>query len=352
MKLIKAVLFPIIVFLQLASCKDTGTGPNQKPFKDPREMTWTADTLRPVGGATQILPVSMLAFAPNDVWLACWSDVARGLLWHYNGKVWTESNIFADVGGMRVFVITGNSSNDLWVGGYSGKNIFLGHYNGMSWTRSDDMGIAGEILDMSKDASGNIWACGSNGIVLQYTQGKWVADTIKIAGFNQNDCYLYSMNYYDGKIYLLARNDANTQFAYISGDINHWTVMDMFPKTSSTDVIKWGTLGSFNVSNGKLYSYGLRGVWQLGSTGWNKMLDSDRAIRNISGPSEDYIIGVGAFKTVLFYNGGSWQSISDVIKENDSDFASNEVWTDGYEIIMAGYSTINGIQKTIIWHGK
>lgn len=138
----------------------------------------------------------------------------------------------------------------------------------------------------------------------------------------------------------MARNDANTQFAYISGDIKNWTVMDIFLKTSSASVIKWGTLGSFNVSNGKLYSYGLAGIWQLGSPGWNKILDSDTGIRNIHGPSENYIIGVGAFKTILFYNGNSWQSISDMIKVDDLYFAF-DVWTDGYEVIIAGYRTYN-----------
>ena len=318
-------------------------------------MTWTADTLSPASDAVQLIPQSMLAFAPNDVWLACWSDVAKKVMWHYDGKTWTESDIEGQSGPIGLDALAGNSSSDLWAGGFYdiiNSKIALSHFNGSTWTRADDKGITGEILDMTTDPSGNIWACGNNGVVLEYTQGKWLADTIKIAGFNQNDCYLYSLNYYNGKIYLLARNDANTQFSYLSGDIKNWTVMDIFSKTSSTSVIKWGTLGSYNVGNGKLYSYGLRGIWQLGSSGWNKVLDSDRAIRNIYGPSENYIIGVGAFKTILFYNDSSWQSISDVIKENDPDFASNEVWTDGYEIIIAGYGIVNGIQKTIIWHGK
>ncbi|MCL5031594.1 MAG: Rax2 family protein [Bacteroidetes bacterium] len=123
---------------------------------------------------------NILVFSPNDVWVCGWSDISRGLIWHYDGKQWSESNIGADVGGMRVDDIAGYSSNDLWAAGYSGDNIFLAHYDGYRWTRQSDMNIRGELLDMSKDPEGNLWACGRDGVMLKYNKTKWIVDRIKV----------------------------------------------------------------------------------------------------------------------------------------------------------------------------
>ncbi|MCL6100451.1 MAG: hypothetical protein M1391_17980, partial [Bacteroidetes bacterium] len=162
MKFIKAIFLSSVLFLQLTSCKDTGTGPNQKPFKDPRQMTWIADTLSPSSDAIQLLPVSMVAFALNDVWLACWSDVAKKVMWHYDGISWKESDIEGQSGPIGLDALAGNSSNDLWAGGFYdiiNSKVALSHYNGLVWTRVD-LKMPGEILDMCTDLNGNIWACG------------------------------------------------------------------------------------------------------------------------------------------------------------------------------------------------
>ena len=86
MKFIKVIFLLSVLFLQLVSCKDTGTGPNQKPFKDPRQMTWTADTLPVPSGAIQVLPEDLLVVSPTDIWLATW--VGHGQIMHYDGKEW------------------------------------------------------------------------------------------------------------------------------------------------------------------------------------------------------------------------------------------------------------------------
>lgn len=353
MKQAKVILISSILFSQFLSCKDTGTGPNQKPFKDPREMTWTADTLPVPQGAIQVLPEDMLVVSPTDVWLATW--VGHGQIIHYDGTTW---KLARDVGGGGIDCLALGGNNTLWAGGYVGRdvggqftqNAFVLSYNGSSW-QENEMDIKSGILAMCTDPSGNIWACGSSGVVLKYSQSKWIADTIRISGFSQNDCYLYSLSYYNEKIYLLARNNANTQFAYLSGDVKNWTTLDIFSLTNTTSVIKWGTLGCIKEKIEKLYSYGLGGIWLLGSSSWDNIFSSNGAVRDLSGPSENYLIGVGAFRTFLYNNGTSWQNMGGIIKGNDPYFAFNNAWTDGYEIIMVGY-TSDGISKTIVFQGK
>jgi hypothetical protein len=339
-------LITITAFVITNSCNSPTE--NQQQFKHPKDMVWTADTLMPDPDAIQLLPENLLVFALNDIWLVCYSDVARRLLWHYDGKTWTpvESG-----GGKRYTDLAGYNQHDIWLGGYSGEKAHFTHKDGNNFIRYD-FEIKGQILDMTMDDKGNIWACGRNGIIMKYDKKKWIVDTVKISGFNQNDLFLYGMGYYNGKIHILSRNDQNTQFAYLSGDIKNWTTHEIFRLTSDAKIIKWGTLGMFPIINSKFYSYGLSGIWQLNNSGWFQIYYFNYAIRDIYGPAENYILGVGAFRNVLFYDGNSWQNIGNIIKVGDPYFAFNNVWTDGYEIIIAGYETINGVQKTIIFHGK
>ncbi len=353
-----SVLITAAISCTAFSCKDSGTGPNQKPFKDPREMTWTADTLNPSSDAVQLIPVDMLAFAPNDVWLACWSDVAKKVMWRYDGFSWKESDIEGQSGPIGLDALAGNSSNDLWAGGFYGipnSFIALSHYTGSTWTRVD-LRIRGEILDMTKDPEGNIWACGRNGVVLKYSQGKWIADTIKVNHYSDASYSLYSITSFGNKMYTLAAildsKRKRDVYYFINGEINNWTVIDSMVLDFRSSIVKWGTHRSYSSSFGKLYSFGSLGLWEYEGNNWIKILPSTATIYDIYGVSNDYMLAVGDFLQVFFNNGSGWQSITSLLNQNDSLFIFTNVWTDGYEIIIAGFGTYNGIQKTIIWHGK
>ena len=349
LKLIKIVLISSIIFLQLTSCKDSGTEPNQKQFKDQREMTWTVDTLPVPEGAIQVLPKDLLVVSLTDVWLATW--VGHGQIMRYDSKTW---KMVKEIGGGINSLVQGNS-NDIWAGGYS-NTIYLGHYDGVSWTRADDMGITGEILDMSKDPSGNIWAVGRNGVVLKYSQGKWIADTIKVNHYSDASYSLYSITSFGNKMYTLAAildsKRKRDVYYFINGEINNWTVIDSMVLDFRSSIVKWGTHRSYSSSFGKLYSFGSLGLWEYEGNNWIKILPSTATIYDIYGVSNDYMLAVGDFLQVFFNNGSGWQSITSLLNQNDSLFIFTNVWTDGYEIIIAGFGTYNGIQKTIIWHGK
>jgi hypothetical protein len=350
------LIIPVIINLIAISCKDNGVS-SSSGIKTPREMTWTSITLTsPDSTSSQLLPENLVAFSPTDMWLVCWCDVARGLLWHYNADGWKESNIFGDVGGMRVNDVAGRSSYDLWAAGYSGKNIFLGHYNGSKWTREDNMGIDGEILDMCKDDEGNIWACGRNGVILKYSDNKWVADTIKIAFQSSTEYFLKSVEYYNDKIFVLASTQNTStlieKYYYLYGDIKNWTLADSIVLDSPSAVIKWGYRGLYSINFGNLYSYGLSGIWIYEGKTWSKELDVDGSINGIYGNNKNYLIGAGDFQNIFFSDGNNWNDIKDLFSITDVTFVFKNAWTNGYETIIVGYGTVDGLQKTIIWRGK
>ena len=87
----KQILIVTIILFSAFSCKDQGTNPSNT-FINPREMKWTADTLLIPNGAIQLLPENLLVFSENDAWLCCWCDIRDGLMWHYDGEKWNQSN--------------------------------------------------------------------------------------------------------------------------------------------------------------------------------------------------------------------------------------------------------------------
>ncbi|MCL5030509.1 MAG: hypothetical protein M1480_15970, partial [Bacteroidetes bacterium] len=230
------------------------------------------------------------------------------------------------------------------------SKVALSHYNGLVWTRVD-LKMPGEILDMCTDLNGNIWACGRNGVVLKYDKIKWIADTVKILNYNPSDYFLKSIEYYNGKIYLLA-SIGGTRYANLTGDIKNWTLADTMRLTSPTSVIKWGNMGLYKSSDGQLYTYGLRGIWSMTNSGWEKIFDFDGEIYGMYGASKNYLLGVSGYRSVCFFDGFNWNSIGNLFNVSDPTFEFKNVWTDGYEIFLVGFGTINGIDKTIIWHGK
>lgn len=343
------------------SCKDNGTGPTRKPFKNPREMTWTADTLKMPDYAIQLLPRDLLVVSPENIWLAAW--VGHGQVFHYDGKSW---EMVKEVGGGINCLVQGNTPNSIWAGGYIGRdvngqftqNAYLGYYNGTSW-QDNEFQLKSELLDISKDTGGNIWACGRNGLVMKYENNKWIADTIKI-GYKQTypevEYFLRSIEEYDYRQSVIAWiGDIDRKrniYYYITGQIDNWSIVDSIVSELPIDVIRFGNFGVYPISNKKLYSYGSLGIWELRNAAWVKIYDFNSSIYDMYGASENYLLTVGAFRAVVFYEGASWERIENLLNVEDPYFSFTNVWTDGYGIIISGYGTVNDRQGTIIWYGK
>ncbi len=339
------ILTSLLIVLTSLSCKHS-TEPEKK-YKDPRNMTWTADTLPVPLGAIQVLPEDMLVVSPTNIWLATWMGHAQ--IFHYNGKSWDLSLDLA--GGINC--LTKDLSNNIWGGGYSNK-IFIGYFDGFNWTRVN-LNLNGEILDMSNDTKGNIWACGSNGIVLKYSNYNWVVDTVKI-NFNYSvEFFLKSITYHNNNIFIIAsslnKNTLKQKYFFLKGDIKNWNIIDSMSLDSPSSEIKFGNFGLFNFQDNFLFSYGLEGIWAFKNNNWEKIFNLNGEVYGMYYLDNNYILAGSAFKKIFFFNGNSWENISDHFNVNDPYFVFKNIWTNGEEIFIAGY-TFSGIQKTIIFHGK
>jgi len=237
-------------------------------------MIWTADTLETGDpNQLQLIPENLLVFSPNDAWLCCWADGPFGQMWRYDGNDWVVNDILKDVSG-KPKDIAGTSSNNLFSGGYIGDNVFIAKYNVSNWTDvypgfytvDPNKWLKGDILDMSSETNGNIWACGRNGLVMKYENYKWAADTININLNNDIAYWLNSIEYYDGKVYVLASTANKTSYLekyyYLSGNMNNFVVLDSIVFDSHSTIIKWSYLQLYTSTFNRLYSNGLSGVWE------------------------------------------------------------------------------------------
>jgi hypothetical protein len=354
------VILSLFLFIIFTSCRQSSVDPVQV-IKTPRQMTWTCDTLTsPDNTSIQLIMRNIVAFSPKDVWITGWSDVSRGLIWHYDGSSWKESNIANDIGTLRIDDLAGSSGNDLWAGGYSNDYLpdfyaCFAHYDGNKWTKYPHIDVKGEVIDMTKDPEGNLWACARDGVVFKLINGKWTADTIKI-GYDQNQDYywLRSIEYFKDRIFIIATvaHSSLYKYYYITGDMKNWAIQDSFIVDSPDDKIKWGNQGLFAEKTGKIFSSGLEGIWEYQNGCWNQSYKIDCTVYNGIGIGPDYIIAVGDFQQVLFHNGSTWDNFYELLaKQNDSIVFTN-AWTNGNETFIIGYTTSDGPNKTIVWHGK
>ncbi len=312
----------------------------------------TADTLPVPEGAIQVLPKDLLVESQSSIWLATWMGHAQ--IMHYDGKTWNLSLNLA--GGIDC--LTRDNSNKICAGGYSNK-INLGYYDGTSWTRTDDMEITREIFDMTKDPNGNIWACGRNGVVLKYDGKKWSSVEIKvgyISKYPDASYLLKSVEYYNGKIYALGSifdfNRGRNIYYFFAGDINNWEIKDSMVIESPSSIIKWGYSGLYLNKSNVLLSYGLTGIWKLEKKSWEKLKDVEGTLYGISDINDNYILTVGDFQKILFYDGTNWENIADLFHLKVQNFTLSNVWTNGYETFIIGYGNVGGYLGTIIFHGK
>lgn len=348
------IAFIIAAVMLTLSCGEGVTDSRERIIRAPQDMIWTADTLKGHDQYASLYPENLIVFSPNDAWLVCWSDIARRLIWHFDGKTWSESNIQADVGGMRVNDIAGYSSSDLWTCGYTGNEIFLAHYNGSHWEKYNTNGIKGELLDMCKDNDGNLWACGRNGVVMKYDKTKWHVDYINIPGRKPEEYWINGIGYLDGKINLTVSfssfEQKREEYFHVQGSMNNWVIIDSAKIQIPPHQSKWGTW-NFGQSNNKLYSFGCGGIWQLKDK-WEPKHQISYCSLSAYEVNENYFLAGYQFNKLYFFNGSTWTNIGSMFNNIDFTFGYHNIWSNGYETFIVGLGLFGREEKLVVWRGK
>jgi hypothetical protein len=319
--------------------------PTEPPIiKNPREYTWTVDTLF-YPGAYQTAMQSIWGSSSNNIYTVGHCETIKGQMWHFDGKQWID--LYTPFGiSYNLLDITGFSANDIWAVGSQNfinplpppnflDSAFIMHYNGYSWNYVKVDG--GRRLETIWGSSSNdIWAAGPQGTLFHYNGTSWIKvemdtsyDLFDMIGMNNNEAYLLSEKLAKEGDYT---SIYNVIFKY---DGDSWKQFD-----SS------GTFNKICNIGGTLYGLGY-GVYKYSAGSWQtELLTNDASLGGYFAVSGSNVILVGQNSLVYHYNGSDWKRLN--LTNNQMWFFS--AWATENEILIVGsdYSAF----RTYVFHGK
>ena len=355
--------YGIALFILLQQgCKEKGVEPVH-PLKNPREYTWTIDTLS-YPGSFQTLTYDIYASTPQDVWTVGYNDRSGGKMFHFDGKQWKDVKLYDFQGGkittgINLNAIHGFSANDIWAVGerhYISRNpppTFLDssliiHFDGRDWTES--IISRGEMLQSVWGSHpSDVWAAGIN-TLYHYNGVRWEKYPIwipsqgiqfgSIVGTGASDVYMAGF-----------RNDVEQpidSIAYLLYRFNgrQWAVVDSSIITSNpSSVEKFGA--RLTVVEGTMFSVGY-GVYKKLGNRWEKLIFTAWPLTRFRGTSVQNLFAVGTESQVYHYNGSDWYRYPQF---KGLGKLLTSVWASSEEVFVAGF-TADLPQKTVILHGK
>lgn len=355
------IIFLLVIIITFTYSCQSGNEPGNNT-KDPRDYTWTIDTLSYPGSA-QTLMSSIWASSPEDVWICGHNDRGYGKMYHYDGTAWEPVDLFLDI---DLGVI---SVNDVWGSAY--YNIFavgereyydqqkkehvkasmILRYNGFHWfeTRFEE---TGELYSIDGDSENNIWACGRDGIVYHFNGQDWALDTVIVKPVNDDISYSnYYINVTNDAVYMLnaynVNSQAKTTYTLYENNNSHWAIVDSFSRFPGNGDYDFGRAGV--VKEEALWSYGGNYIYEWNGNSWSSLYTLRSSIRKLKRFSATILIGVGSNGMVAIHESGDWYYFE--------EFKSDNLWLTDFistndEIFVVGSTSGAWPQKTIILHGK
>jgi len=342
-------VFIILIGLIVSGCKQSSEP--VESYKDPREMTWTADTIM-YSGANMTAMNHVLAFSPSDIYVYGLCDLAYGQTYHYDGTSWKLFNIAKQINATNIRKIIALSSNIFYGVGedpYYKKAVFKGE--GSTWFFISTPTAEGMLSICSID-NRNIYAGGRNGDILYYDGIQWNYDYKRIIPEAGRNYIIRAAEAYKDTIHFLGSMWGTTKnvFYHIKGKYKDWKIVDSMVQTSSYPVIKWGDQDLYVSPTNRLFSYGYHGIWEYAGKDWKTILICDYAINGMFSLTDNYMIGCGDLGRVFYYDGTSWKLLTQ-FQRGYENVLYQKAWGNGKELFIVGY-TEDYPMRTIIWHGK
>ncbi|KAB2846769.1 MAG: hypothetical protein F9K45_01165 [Melioribacteraceae bacterium] len=361
MKRLTIILITVVLAFNF-SCKDSGTGPEEK--KSVRDYTWTTDTL--TNGASQTLMSSIWASSSKDIYICGHNSRNSGFLWHYNGNKWIDVDIFGSIqlGPVKLNSVHGISSDNVWaVGSRVSTNptpppnfvyqSFIIRFDGVKW-KEENVKTKSAVYSVYANAENDVWACGEDGIVYHFNGNRWDIDTVA-PPFEGSQFKLNNISVYKDKPYAMGNTQDLVKFQdvyyFFSLVNNEWVLLDSMRTDASNINFKWGVGRLYSAPWGKLYSSGW-GIFEFTGNTWNKIIpffDINNPVRWMDGTNEKNIILAGDFGKSYHWNGTDLYKLTAL---EDEGILYTGVWMDENETFIIGYTTTGFPDKTIVWHGK
>jgi len=349
--------FAFFLLHLLDGCGDRIVDP---PIKNPREYTWTIDTLS-YPGSLQTLLSSIWASSPHDVYVVGHNERAFGKMYRYDGKQWRPVDLVLGIGSLSA--IYGFGPDNIFA---VGSRIFYNptpppnfldssliiHYDGVRW-REIKVDGGRELNSVWGSAPNDLWIGGLDGALYHYNGVVVRRDSIpfvipkqeppwgiySIAGNSSENVYL--------RLYAPFSNFASRSY-FLRFQDRQWVVVD--------SILYW-SLGCLWMSpSGNLYLAGSIVYQRIGNS-WRKLLDNSAVTANaVYGSGNDNIFVVGFTVSEGYVSGRVYHhNAIDCLEVSQLSLRNviyGGVWTDGKEVFITGITFDGYPQKTIVLHGK
>lgn len=362
----KTIFLLLIATTFACSCENSNE-PKEDEVKNPREFTWTADTLF-YPGSSQTEMDDIWASSPRNIYLCGHNSAFMATLWHYQGAEWNRVDLFSHIESgphilNEIHGFPGPENYGVWVAGervvptdegqLRGRKTMILYNDGQTWQEMD-IKLDGRILSVHGDRFDNVWFGGDNGRVFHWDGTNWTSDVISISGFEGLEYEINKVRVFEGETFLQVRveDDANHRITYffMRGIIGGWEILDEMQTQIGNTTYHWGRSEIYSTDWGSIYSC----HWQFyeWTNQWDLLIDESNfrsSIDDIMGSSSTSIFLVGWGGLATHWNGVNLVTISVL---DDVNMTYKGVWCFKDEAFIFGYKNTGDGEKTIIYHGQ
>ena len=365
MRVFSQIFLSLIFCVMLAfwAC-DTPSGPT-----DPRNYKWTVDTLE-YPGSLQTNMRAIWGSTSKDVYVVGHNEgSAQATMYRFNGISWNTTKFHVVAGGLvsgalSLTDVLGFDQNNIWVVGahydYNptpppplADSSFIMHFDGQQWREINLNTRGGNLFTLAGTGPNNLWAAGYYGSLFHFDGQTWERDSVPL-DLPKNLFFTFSALAVlpSGNVFLTGYTSqsqpAKTTHYLATNQSGSWAVVDSFATQLGLVENKWGYADFWVSPSGTLYSCGAN-IHQWRGNAWVKIFDHTSFLSGISGTSDENIFVVGHFGTVLHWNGKDWYQYRQF---EDPGLLLEDVWTDGREVMIVGYTIAGFPQKTVVLRGK
>ncbi len=343
----------IVAFIGCSLFEDDGP-------KDPRDYTWTIDTLKhPYPDNYQLGLQRMWASSSDDIYIVGHSYRVFGTMWHFNGNAWSVVPLdkrdggFIETNNHSINDIFGFSKDDIWaVGRQSGKrgihDAFVIHYDGWKWTEITPPDTT-ELMSIGGGDNGKIWVGPYGGGIFMYNGTEWIEEKINFT--EPSNKHSYNDNFVSHQSHSTYAIFTNISDAFSNGsDIllkrkdNQWEEI----------YIEYSLSRPWVSEKGAVYTQDYE-VKKFVNDIPEKAGETPKGfgVSQFYGIKEDFIFACGRFLdgnfgNVLFYNGKKWITL---LEDSFEGVFFNDIWSDGRTVIAIG-NIYNPNLNTIVLRGE
>jgi hypothetical protein len=325
------------------------------PQPDPRNFTWTIDTIA-LPGSPATLMKSIWGSSPGDVYVVGHNDLPGGVMFHYDGTAWRRVILASSEGGpiqgsIDLSQVIGFTPEDLFAvggkipaGGGTLPGSLVVHFDGTSWSEMP-VPPGGMLLGIWGLYNSDMWAAGASGTLIRYSTGlTWVqsvpADTgafTSVGGVDAEDVYALSSRTDTGVHDTTFRN-----LWHWNGGV--WSVVDSFPQVSE-EPSRFGVRSVWSLL-AITYTSG-KGFFKRVGTGWDLIVPAPATgyLNAAYGIANNSLFVVGDAGALYNVDPPGWFRYPPIAGTAVNFYG---VWTNGWEVFVVGNDGI----RSYVLHGK